>query len=98
MATHKVKNMKNFFILIILMIPFPSLTGQNKSDLNCFSVLVGKNASVDGSVFFAHNEDDEGENFVDIHKVPRIRHAPGEKQIFVDYLDSISEVPETYGN
>jgi dipeptidase len=89
--------MKNLWILLVLMIPFSNLTGQNKSDLNCFSVLVGKNASVDGSVFFAHNEDDEGENFVDIHKVTGIRHNPGEKQIFVDSLDSISEVSETYG-
>ena len=71
--------------------------GQSDYDLNCFSVLVGKKASKDGSVFFAHNEDDEGQNFVDLHKVPRINHRPGEKQIFVDALDSILEVNETYG-
>ena len=70
---------------------------QSDNDLNCFSVLVGKKASNDGSVFFAHNEDDEGQNFVDLHKVPRINHRPGEKQIFVDDLDSINEVNETYG-
>ena len=70
---------------------------QSDNDLNCFSVLVGKKASNDGSVFFAHNEDDEGQNFVNLHKVPRINHRPGEKQIFVDALDSINEVSETYG-
>jgi dipeptidase len=89
--------MKNLLTLLIIITPFLKLFGQNESGLNCFSILVGKNASHDGSVFFAHNEDDEGENFVDIHKVPRIKHGGGEKQIFVDFLDSISEVNETYG-
>ena len=91
------KNMKNILTLLIIITPYFHLLGQEKLDLNCFSILVGKNASSDGSVFFAHNEDDEGENFVDIHKIPRIKHTLGEKQIFVDLLDSISEVNETYG-
>jgi dipeptidase len=91
------KNMKNIFSLIVIIFSFSNLMGQNESDLNCFSILVGKKASADGSVFFAHNEDDEGENFLDIHKVPRIKHKPGEKQVFTDSLDSISEVNETYG-
>jgi dipeptidase len=89
--------MKNLFTLLIILMTFSSLHGQSDSDLNCFSILVGKNASSDGSVFFAHNEDDEGQNFVDLHKVPRINHEPGEKQIFVGALDSINEVNETYG-
>jgi dipeptidase len=29
--------------------------------LNCYTVLVGKNASADGSVMIAHNEDDRGD-------------------------------------
>ncbi|MBI4945854.1 MAG: C69 family dipeptidase [Bacteroidetes bacterium] len=40
-------------------------------EANCFTILVGKNASTDGSVFLAHNEDDAGELIVDLHKVPR---------------------------
>lgn len=90
-------NMKNFFSILIIITPYLSLSGQGEFDLNCFSILVGKNASTDGSVFFAHNEDDEGQNFLDLHKVPRIVHKPGEKQIFVGNLDSIDEVNETYG-
>ena len=89
--------MKNLFAILLIIVQFTNLFGQNESDLNCFSILVGKKASTDGSVFFAHNEDDEGPNFVDLHKVPRIKHIPGEKQIFVDALDSINEVDETYG-
>ena len=65
---------------------------------NCFTILVGKNASTDGSVFVAHNEDDLNDhNFVDLHKVPRIQHRAGEKQRFLDDTDSLNEVAETYG-
>ncbi|MGA9119642.1 MAG: C69 family dipeptidase, partial [Bacteroidota bacterium] len=64
---------------------------------NCFTILVGKNASTDGSVFVAHNEDDLNDhNFVDLHKVPRIQHKAGEKQIFLFNTDSIDEVEETF--
>ncbi len=38
---------------------------------NCFTIIVGKNASADGSVFLCHNEDDAGELLVDMHKVPQ---------------------------
>jgi dipeptidase len=65
---------------------------------NCFTILAGKNASSDGSVFIAHNEDDLNDhNFFDLHKVPRIRHAAGEKQIFLNSTDSLGEVAETFG-
>jgi dipeptidase len=63
----------------------------------CFTVVVGKNASADGSVLIAHNEDDMNEhNFVDLHKVPRRIHAHGERQVFLFGRDSIDEVRETY--
>jgi dipeptidase len=71
--------------------------GQSGFETNCFSILVGRKASADGSVFFAHNEDDLNDhNYVDLHKVPRIRHAIGEKQYFLYNTDSIAEVPETH--
>ncbi len=41
---------------------------------NCFSIVVGKLASGDGSVLIAHNEDDAGVNFVNVHKIPLQRH------------------------
>ena len=64
---------------------------------NCFTILVGKNASSDGSVLIAHNEDDLNDhNFVDLHKVPRIKHAAGEKQIFLGNADSLDEAAETF--
>jgi dipeptidase len=39
----------------------------------CFTVLVGRNASADGSVMVAHNEDDRGDIVVRVRKI-----APGE--------------------
>jgi dipeptidase len=87
--------MKVLYTLLIIFLKISNLFAQ--TDLDCFSIIVGKNASTDGSLFFAHNEDDGGQNFVDIHKVPRLEHKPGEKQIFVDALDSIDEAEITYG-
>jgi dipeptidase len=64
---------------------------------NCFTILVGKNASSDGSVLVAHNEDDRNDhNFVELHKVPRIKHATGERQVFLNNTDSLDEVAETF--
>jgi len=43
----------------------------------CFTVLVGKNASADGSVMVAHNEDDRGEIVVNLRRIaPRDYGAP----------------------
>jgi dipeptidase len=90
--------MKRIFIpILVIVLNSLGANGQENFDLNCYSILVGKDASTDGSVFFAHNEDDMGQNFVDLHKVPHINHAPGEKQIFMDGMDSINEVSETFG-
>lgn len=57
-----------------------TLQAQNaaKCSFNCFSVLAGKNATSDGSVLFAHNEDDYGDQIVNGYKVPAITHDPAE--------------------
>ncbi|MFC1761495.1 membrane dipeptidase [Planctomycetota bacterium] len=47
----------------------------------CFSIVVGKHASKEGSVIVAHNEDDSGPQVVNHHKVPRHYHKPGTKVI-----------------
>lgn len=45
----------------------------------CFSIVVGKDASADGGVIMAHNEDDEPPAIVHHRRVPRKSHQPGEK-------------------
>ena len=39
-------------------------------DYNCFSIIAGRDATVDGSVLMAHNEDDGGEQMLNIYVVP----------------------------
>jgi dipeptidase len=83
--------------LLIVAFNLSNAADQDGSGRNCFTIIVGKNASVDGSVFIAHNEDNSGDAFVDLHKVTRIKHAPSDKQMFAFGTDSINEVPETLG-
>ena len=44
----------------------------------CYSIVVGKKASVDGCVIMAHNEDDGLPQIVNHHKIPRKKHSSGE--------------------
>ncbi len=44
----------------------------------CFSIVVGKEASADGYVIIAHNEDDTSPQVVNHHKVPRKEYSAGE--------------------
>lgn len=65
-------------------------------ELNCFTIVVGRGASADGSVLVAHNEDNPGDPIVDWHKVPRINHLPGQKRALLSG-DSIEEPQEAWG-
>ena len=53
--------------LAVLLCAFGLVSAQ---DYNCFSVIAGRNATVDGSVLMAHNEDDHGEQMLNIYVVP----------------------------
>lgn len=55
--------------------------GDCKPKLDCFSIVVGRNASADGSVIVAHNED-TGTQLVNYYKVPPMDHQPGEEIAF----------------
>lgn len=58
--------------IFLLAITITNCFSQNDSFIrgNCFTVIVGKDASFDGSVLIAHNEDDAGQLLIDLHKVP----------------------------
>jgi dipeptidase len=60
---------RTLLISIALFLFAATLPAQN--EFNCFSVLVGKKATADGSVLFAHNEDDYGKQLVNWYAVPR---------------------------
>lgn len=61
----------------------------------CFSIVVGKNASADGAVIMAHNEDDFGPQMVNHYKVPRRKHAPGTKVTLLNG-GQLDQVPQTW--
>ena len=44
--------------------------GTDVTGENCFAIIAGKNTTVDGSVLFAHNEDDSGEQMLNVYIVP----------------------------
>jgi dipeptidase len=47
----------------------PAAAFDPSGDGECFTVLVGRGASADGSVMVAHNEDDRGEIVVNLRKI-----------------------------
>lgn len=82
-----------FTVLFIILISYRA-ESQHDSYYNCFTILVGKNASADGSVLLGHNEDNHGDTFTDWHKLPRKMHRQGSYQIFLSG-DSIEEAEQT---
>ena len=56
---------------LLLVIPAPAP--------GCFSIVVGKDASADGQVITAHNEDDGPPQIVNHYKMPRKKYASGTK-------------------
>lgn len=66
----------------------------------CTNFIVGKNASVDGSVICTYNADDYG-MFIGLCHYPAMKHAKGEMRQIYDwdtkkYHGQIPEAPETY--
>ncbi len=82
--------------LTLLIFPNSSLLSQEIPDThNCYSILVGKEASKDGSVLFAHNEDDYGTRIVNWYKVPGREHDNGEK-LLLKNGGEINQATKTY--
>ena len=66
----------------------------------CTNFIVGKKASVDGSVICTYNADDYG-MFIGLCHYPAMKHAPGEMRKIFDwdtqvYHGEIPEAAETY--
>lgn len=94
-------NTKNVSLVIslaaALLVGFCARCGAgDKDDLSCFMVLVGKNASADGSVLLAHNNDLTGDEVSLIEKHPRMRH-PGNATVEFPSGLTIPQAQETFG-
>ncbi len=60
--------MKKIFTTLAILLCCIGLSAAQ--DYNCFSIIAGKAATVDGSVLMGHNEDDGGEQMLNIYVVP----------------------------
>jgi dipeptidase len=83
-------------LIYILSSVFFTAFSQNcpEESFNCFSILVGKDASLDGSILFAHNEDDYGTQIVYLYKVPHRTHK-FEEVVSREPGLNIAQIPET---
>ena len=88
--------MKKYAILSFLLLSAATLFSQTSDHLNCFAVLAGKGATTDGSVLLAHNEDDSGEQMLNIYNVPRNSMGKNNKYIWVEFPGM--EVSDAYLN
>ncbi len=64
---------KKGIILIIFLFFISTISvysNNQKCSCNCFTIIAGKNATADGSVLLAHNEDDGGNRYLQIMRVP----------------------------
>ena len=79
------------FITIILFCYLSIFPGDD-----CFTIIVGKEASQTGAVMLAHNEDDRGDFFVNVHKIPRATHQ-GAELIKLKNGGSVLQATQTFG-
>ncbi len=66
MRTGRTKIFILAFLFLVLVLPFPA---AGRQDGECFTILVGKKASADGTVMIGHNEDDRGDIVVNLRKI-----------------------------
>jgi dipeptidase len=66
----RIRPVKTLIIVSILLAVALFFPAAERQDGECFTVLVGKNASADGSVMIGHNEDDRGDIIVNLRKIP----------------------------
>jgi len=73
----------------------PHLATIGEAPGGCFTVVVGKEASVDGYVMVGHNEDDGPPLIVNHYKIERRIHSPGEK-VKLSGGGELDQVEETW--
>ncbi len=65
--------MKSRALLTIVLV----LCSAVSSTFGCYTVVVGKDASVDGSVLVGHNEENTGDRFLNFRRIPSLKHSAG---------------------
>ncbi len=62
-------------LTLLVLLWFP--TGQVSPAYGCYAVIVGREASADGSVLIGHNEQNAGRRILNFRRVPAQRFEPG---------------------
>jgi len=70
--------MKKILLLSLMVFIFLPFTSKA-----CYTIVAGKEATADGSVLFAHNEDDYGIQLMNFWKVPRQHFETGDRVTLV---------------
>lgn len=82
-------------LLLTFIFIFTFLIVSQNRCMACFAVVVGKEASADGSVLFGHLEQNSGLRNMSYRYVPRMQHEPGTK-IQLRRGGTWPQVEETY--
>ncbi len=85
----------SFLTIIAFLFSLTASFSQFNDEIECFSILAGKNSNEDKNVLLAHNEDDWGDLLVNWYKVPAQDHNTGEKITF-QHGATIPQVKHTY--
>ncbi len=72
-----------------------SLIAAGTGDAGCYSIVAGRKATADGSVLFAHNEDNGLSDVAGLRRIPRRKHEPGTK-VMLPGGGRLPQVPETF--
>ena len=73
--------MKKLLVVVLVALGAAMTIVSGQDGMNCFTILAGKNATADGSVLFAHNEDDYGKQLVNWFVMPRKHYPEGSELI-----------------
>ncbi|MFW6124362.1 MAG: dipeptidase [Acidobacteriota bacterium] len=76
------------FLCLLFLIP-------SSINANCFTVIVGKKASADGSVLFGHNEQNGGRRIINYRYIPRMKYDPGD-EVILKNGGKLPQVEETW--
>ncbi len=78
--------MKRIFLLCLMaMALLVQSAAQEPQYMNCFAVVAGKDATADGSVLLAHNEDDSGEQMINIYNVSGNKAEGRNKYLWIEF-------------
>jgi len=94
MITSLTPAMKRLLFSLTLATAF--VAGPAAGHADCFSIIAGKAATADGSVLFAHHEDNAPKYAAGMVLVPHTNHSAGET-VKLPSGTRIPQVPTTYG-